>query len=141
MDDETTTFRPRPLYQALYTLPIPLALLILLDLLRTPAVEKWVVLTVIALAAAIAMPRGWARVRLEKDRLTLDMPLHQPRTVYLRQLIAVETSRRRWDTIILRYHPMDEQGRLDIANQEVLALVPLDQQYLLEERLRKVVGA
>lgn len=135
-----TTFRPPPLYQVLFTLPVLLVLLLAYDLWRSPRPEGVLMLGATIVLAFVTVPRAFGRVELANDRLTLHMPLHQPRSVHLRQLIAYEAAGRMWHTLLLRYHPMDEQGRLDIANQEYLTLVPLQDQYALEVQLQAIVG-
>lgn len=92
------------------------------------------------LLAAVTVPRAWAKVLLAGEELSLHVPLRRPRRVQLRQLISFESAGRWWGALLLRYHPMDERGRLDIANQEFLALVPLRDQYVLEQRLQAAVG-
>lgn len=134
------TFRPRPLFQAFYSAPLVLVVVFVYELLKAPTREAAVMLAAMIGVGLLTLPRAWARVTLAGDRLTLQVPFRRPRTVYLRQLIAVESTGRHWNTLILRYHPMNEQGQLDIASQEFLALVPLDRQSILEERLRAVVG-
>lgn len=134
------TFRPPPLYQALFTLPVLLILLLAYDLWRSPRPEGALMLGATVILALLTVPRALGRVELADDRLTLHMPLHKPRSLHLRQLIAYEAAGRMWDTLLLRYHPMDERGRLDIANQEYLTLVPLQDQSVLEAQLQAIVG-
>lgn len=138
--DPSIVFRPRPGFRILYLAPLLLMILFVIDALWRPNRESWLILGITAVVAILAVPRALARVTLEDDRLTQSIPLQRPKTIHLRQLISYENTGRRWNALILRYHPMDEQGRLDIANQEFLGLVPLDEQYLLEDRLREVVG-
>ncbi len=134
------TFRPSIIFRALYMAPPVLSIGLLIEAVRSPTSDTWLMLAIVLLVSALSVPRAWARVTLESDHLTLHMPLRRPRTVYLRQLISFERSERRWNTLLLRYHPMNEQGQLDIANQEILGLVPLAGQSALEERLQEVVG-
>ena len=136
----STTFRPPPLYQALFTLPVLLVALLAYDFLRSPQAEGALMLAGTVVLAFLAVPRALGRVDLADDRLILSIPLHRPRSVHLRQLIDYEATGRMWHTLLLRYHPMDERGRLDIANQEYLTLVPLQDQYILEEQLQAIVG-
>lgn len=140
MDTQLVVFRPKPIFQVLYTAPLLLLVLALVDLLRRPSPESWVILAIVLWVAWMATPRGWARVTLDAEQLTLHMPLRKPRSLAVRQLIDVETSGRFGQALLLRYHPLDQAGRLDIASEEFLGLAPLDRQYLLEERLRAVVG-
>lgn len=136
----STTFRPPPLYQALFTLPVLLVVLMAYDFLRSPQAEGALMLAATIVLAFLTVPRALSRVDLVNDLLTLNMPLRRPRSVHLRQLIDYEATGRMWHTLLLRYHPMDEQGRLDIASQEYLTLVPLQDQYILEEQLQEIVG-
>jgi hypothetical protein len=136
----STTFRPPPLYQALFTLPVLLVALLAYDFLRSPQAEGALMLAGTVVLAFLTVPRALGRVDLADDRLILSIPLHRPQSVHLRQLIDYEATGRMWHTLLLRYHPMDERGRLDIANQEYLTLVPLQDQYILEEQLQAIVG-
>ncbi len=140
MAGERTLLHPPPLYQALFTLPALLTVALLVDLIRQPTGESAVMVVACAALTLLTVPRGWASVALESDRVTLHMPLRRPVTVHLRQLIAYEVAGRGWHTLLLRYHPMDELGRLDIANQAFLSLVPLRDQFILEEQLAAVTG-
>ena len=127
-------------FKLLYSAPILLAVFLLYDLVRSPQPDTGLFLAVCLALSAITVPRAWARVILDEERLMLSMPLRRARMVQLRQLIAVERSQRLGHTLILSYHPIDERGRLDIANQEILGLVPLDRQDQLESQLRQIVG-
>lgn len=140
MNGNAQTFRPSPLFQVFYLAPILLAVVFLVAFVRQPTRENGVIVAAIVIVAILAVPRALARVTLEEDVLTLSMPLRQPRALRLRQLISVERSSRVGHALLLRYHPMDDRGRLDIAGEAFLGLVPLEEQYLLEERLRAVVG-
>jgi hypothetical protein len=128
------------MFQVIYLAPILLFLLFLVAFLRQPAPEGGLVLVVLAGLALLTVPRALTRVTVNGEKLVRAVPLRRPRTVYLRQLVAVERSSRLGHALLLRYHPMDEQGRVDIANEEFLGLVPLDDQFALEDRLQVVVG-
>lgn len=140
MDTGQTLFRPPPTYQFLFTLPALLSLAMLVELIRRPAGESAVMLIACVSLSLVTVPRGWASVTLSDDRVILRMPLRRPAAVHLRQLTGYEIAGRGWRTLLLRYHPVDDLGRLDIANQEFLSLVPLRDQYVLEERLEAVAG-
>lgn len=133
---EELKLRVKPGFQFFYTLPLLLALAIFVDALLTPAADKWLFLLLVLALAAISVPRGWSRVTLEGDQLTLHTPLRRPRAVDLRHLIAVEISPRLGQALVLRYHPADEQGRPDLHDEAFLGLPPLEQQTRLEDILR-----
>jgi hypothetical protein len=139
-DPDTLTFRPSRLLQVFYTAPVLLAVVLLIQQWRAPARDMWIVIAICLALGALAIPRAWTKVTLGRETLTLAMPLRRPRSLHLRQLIAVERSERMGHTLLLRYHPMDDQGRLDIANQEFMGLVPLEDQQILLERLETVTG-
>ena len=44
-----------------------------------------------------------------------------------------------WQALLLRYHPDNEQDQPSPAGEAVLALPPLQDQYLLEERIQAVL--
>ena len=133
-------FRVKSGFQFFYSLPVLLALAILVDALLAPAPDKWFFLLLVLALAAISVPRGWSKVTLEDDHLTLHTPLRRPRTVDLRHLTAYETSTRMGQTIFLRYHLADEHGRPGLTNEAVLGLPPLQDQAVLEEYLRNNYG-
>ena len=133
---EELKFRVKPGFQFFYTLPLLLALAIFVDALLAPTADKWLFLLLVLALAAISVPRGWSRVTLEGDRLTLHTPLRRPRAVDLRRLAAVEISPRLGQALVLRYHPADGQGRPDLHNEAILGLPPLEQQTRLEDILR-----
>lgn len=130
------TFRVKPSFQFLYTLPVLLALAILVDALSAPEPQKWLFLLLVLALAAIATPRGWSTVTLDGERLTLHTPLHRPRVVDLRHLLTLETSSRVGAALVLRYHPDDSHGQPDLTHEVVMGLPPLQDQALLEEHLR-----
>ncbi len=140
MASEQTLLRPPPAYQFLFTLPVLLSTALLIDLIRRPTAENAIMFMACVALTLITVPRGWASVAITGEHVTLRMPLHRPITVSLRQLVGYEVAGRGWRTLLLRYHPMDDRGRLDIANQQFLSLVPLRDQYVLEEQLQAVVG-
>ncbi len=129
-------FRVKPGFQFFYTLPVLLALAIFVDALLAPAANKWLFLLLVLALAAVSVPRGWSKVTLESDRLTLHMPLRRPRTVDLRHLAALETSPRVGQALVLRYHPADEHGRPDSHDEAILGLPSLEDQATLEDILR-----
>lgn len=138
---EKLTFRVKPGFQFFYTLPLLLALAIFVDALSAPAADKWLFLLLVLALAAVSVPRGWSRVTLEGDRLTLHTPLRRPRAIDLRQLTDLEISSRIGQAIVLRYHPDDPRGQPDLTSQAVLGLPPLEDQATLEEHLRNNYGA
>jgi hypothetical protein len=133
---EKLTFRVKPGFQFFYTLPVLLALAIFVDALFAPAADKWLFLLLVLILAAVSAPRGWSKVTLEGDRLTLHTPLRRPRAIDLHQVTDLETSSRIGQAIVLRYHPDDPRGRPDLASEAVLGLPPLEDQTTLEEYLR-----
>jgi hypothetical protein len=140
MSPDSQAFSTSLPFKLLYSVPVLLAVLFLYDFWRSSRPDALLFLGICLVLALVTVPRGWAQVVLTEDRLTLQMPLRRLRTVRLRQLAAVERSQRLGHALILFYHPVDERGRLDIANQEILGLVPLDRQDQLESQLRQVVG-
>jgi hypothetical protein len=135
-----SVFRVKPGFQFFYTLPVLLALAILVDALFAPAADKWLFLLLVLILAAISVPRGWSKVTLENSRLTLHTPLRRPRAIDLRQLTDLEISPRIGQAIVLRYHPDDPRGQPDLASEAVLGLPPLEDQATLEEHLRNYYG-
>lgn len=133
-------FRVKPGFQFYYTLPLLLALAIFVDAIFAPAADKWLFLLLVLALAAISVPRGWSRVTLEGDRLTLHTPLRRPRAVDLRQLTGLEISPRIGQAIVLHYHPDDPHGQPDLISEAVLGLPPLEDQAILEEHLRSDYG-
>lgn len=135
-----TVYRTNALFRVLYLLPALLAVAFALQAVRQPDLSNGLGFTLCLLLLAVSVPRALARVVVDDSQLRLEAPFRQPRNVYFRQLIAIERSSRLGNALLLRYHPMDERGRLDIANQQFLSLPPLEQQHLLEEQLRAIVG-
>jgi hypothetical protein len=133
------TFRVQPGFQFFYTLPVLLAAAVLVDALLAPAADKWLLLLLTLVIAAISVPRGWSKVAVKDGRLALYSPLRQPRTVDLRGLVGLEISPRLGRALVLRYCPVDEQGRPDPASEAVLGLPPLQDQTVLEERLQAAI--
>lgn len=127
-------------FQFLYLLPILLAVALAVDLVLNDRSSNWLFVIGALLLALVTVPRALARVELENELLSVSMPLRAPKQVHLRQLVGFERSGRMGRALILRYHPMDEQGRLDIANEDFLGLPPLEQQADLEARLIPVVS-
>lgn len=134
---DPTTFRIKPSYQFFYSLPVLLALAQTVDIILAPNRTKGLVLFLILIVALLSVPLAWTKVMLDRDRLIVQTPLRKPRSVELRQLVQFEQSSRRWHSLILRYHPIDEQGRMDRSSEAFLSLPPLEDQLALEERLRK----
>lgn len=137
---EPTTFRTKPSYQFFYSLPVLLALAQIVDIVIAPGRNKGLVLVLILIVALLSVPLAWTKVVLDRDRLILQTPLRKPRSVELRQLVQLEESSRRWHSLILRYHPVDERGRMDRNSEAFLHLPPLEDQPAFEEQLRKSVS-
>lgn len=139
--EERLELRVRPGFQFFYSLPLLLAVAILVDALAAPAADKWLFLLLVLALGAISLPRGWSRVTLEGQHLTLRAPLRRPRQLDLARLTTVDASPRLGQALLLRYHPDDPQGQPDLAREAVLALPPLQDQYLLEERARAALDS
>ncbi|MEI2693334.1 MAG: hypothetical protein V9H69_27890 [Anaerolineae bacterium] len=137
--EEPLELRVRPSFQFFYSLPLLLAAAILVDALLAPAADKWLFLLLVLALSAVSLPRGWSKVTLEGHRLTLHAPLRRPRPIDLRRLTAIESSPRLGQALLLRYHPDNEQDQPSPAGEAVLALPPLQDQYLLEERIQAVL--
>ena len=133
--NEPTTFRTKPSYQFFYSLPVLLALALVIDIIFAPDRNKGLVLVIVLIVALLTVPLAWTKVMLDRDRLTVQSPLRKPRAVDLRQLVQMEESSRLWHSLILRYHPVDKQGRMDRNSEAFLHLPPLEDQPAFEERL------
>ena len=129
-------FRVQPGFQFFYSLPVLLALAILVDALLAPAADKWLFLALVLAMSLISVPRGWSKVTLDDAQVTLITPLRRPRPVSLHRLAAFEPSQRLGRALLLRYYPDDAAGQPDPANEAVLGLPPLQDQFLLEEQLQ-----
>lgn len=139
-DQEPLSFPTSRTFQFLYLLPILLAVALVVDLLLNARTSNWAPLAFALLLAVFTVPRSLARVQLEDDLLSLHMPLKKPRQLALRQLVSFERSGRMGRALILRYHPLDDNGRIDSADELFLGLPPLEQQYDLEERLQAAIS-
>lgn len=141
-DESPTILRPPPALTALYSLPTLIVLVGVLSLVKQPTVVDSLFVVVALWVAWTAVPRGWSQVVLEGEQLTLRQPLHRPRTLQRRQVISGEmVGRWPWRVVLLRYHPMDERGRVDIANEEFLPLGPLQDADPVLEWLERKPGA
>lgn len=139
--DERLELRVRPSFQFFYSLPLLLAVAILVDALLAPAADKWLFLLLVLALGAVSLPRGWSKVTLEGHRLTVHAPLRRPRQLDLRRLATVDASPRLGQALLLRYHPDDPQGQPDLTREAVLALPPLQDQYLLEARVQAILDS
>lgn len=139
MSHDAEVYRVKPGFQFFYTLPVLLALAVFVDALLAPTPDKWFFLLLVLVLAAVSVPRGWSRVTVESQQLTLQTPLRRPRAVDLRRLTAVETSTRIGQALVLRYYPVDEHGRTDLTSDAVLGLPPLQDQWTLEAALQEAL--
>lgn len=139
-DPEPLRLQTSRSFQFLYLLPILLAVALLTDLVLNDRNSNWPLVVGALLLALVTVPRALARVDLEDERLSLSMPLRSPKRVYLRQVSGYERSGRVGRSLILRHHPLDEQGNLDSENEQFLGLPPLEQQTDLEARLESIVN-
>ena len=140
-DQEPLSFQTSRSFQFLYLLPILLAAALAVDLLLNARTSDWPPVILALLLAVYTVPRALARVDLDDQAFSLHMPLKKPRQVALRQLISFERSGRMGRALILRYHPMHDDGRIDIEEELFLGLPPLEQQYDLEERLQAAMSS
>ncbi|MEZ4767793.1 MAG: hypothetical protein R2844_05135 [Caldilineales bacterium] len=139
-DTDPLRFQTSRTFQFLYLLPILLAGALLVDLVVGGGASSWPLIIGALLLALFTVPRALARVDLEDGVLSLRMPLRKPQQVALRQLVSYERSGRIGRALILRYHPVDDAGRVNTADEMFLGLPPLEQQMDLEERLEAVVN-
>ncbi len=132
-------FRTSRSFQFLYLLPILLAAALIVDLILNGRSSNWPLIVGAFVLAVVTVPRALASVDLQDGLLSLHMPMRASKKVWLRQLVGFERSGRMGRSLILRYHPMDEQGRVDIASEQFLGLPPLEMQADLEAQLERVV--
>jgi len=140
MTTDLITLRTRALFVFLYTAPALLVLFLAYELAVNPNPERGLVLLLTVIVTALALPRAWARVLVAEDGLTLHMPLRRPRALFWRQIIGFETGGRLGNALVLRYHPLNSQGRPDPTTEQFLSLTPLERQDVLIERLEAATG-
>lgn len=126
-------------FQFLYLLPLLLAAALIVDLILNGRSSNWPLIVGAFVLAAVTVPRALASVDLQEGLLSLNMPLRAPKQVHLRQLVGFERSGRMGRSLILRYHPLNEQGLVDVASELFLGLPPLEMQADLEAQLERVV--
>lgn len=126
-------------FQFLYLLPLLLAAALIVDLILNGRSSNWPLIVGAFVLAAVTVPRALASVDLQEGLLSLNMPLRAPKQVQLRQLVGFERSGRMGRSLILRYHPLNEQGLVDVASELFLGLPPLEMQTDLEAQLERVV--
>lgn len=139
-DPEPLRFQTSRSFQFFYLLPILLAAALAVDLVLNARTSNWPLVIGALLLSAVTVPRALASVELEDARLSLIMPLRSAKRVDLRQVSGFERSGRVGRSLILRYHPLDEQGNLDSESEQFLGLPPLEQQADLEARLESIVN-
>jgi hypothetical protein len=94
----------------------------------------------IALGLLFWYGRGWgARVTLEARRLRLYRPLAADTVVEFRQLADVHAEGRFGQSILLHYHPLAADGRIELDEIRSLALPALLEQDALLETLTQQV--
>ncbi|MCB0234480.1 MAG: hypothetical protein KDG58_09700 [Anaerolineae bacterium] len=136
---EPLRFQTSRSFQFLYLLPILLAAALAVDLVLNGRSSNWPLIGGAIVLALVTVPRALARVDLQGDLLSLTMPLRAPKQVALDQLVGFERSGRMGRSLILRYHPMNEQGMADIASEQFLGLPPLEMQADLEAQLEQFI--
>ena len=139
-DGDALHFQTSRSFQFLYLLPILLAAALIVDLILNGRNSNWPLIIGAFVLAAVTVPRALASVDMKDDLLSLNMPLRAPKQVSMCQLVGFERSGRMGRSLILRYHPMDEQGLLDFASEQFLGLPPLEMQADLEAQLERVVS-
>ena len=136
---EPLRFQTSRSFQFLYLLPILLAAALAVDLVLNGRSSNWPLIGGAIVLALVTVPRALARVDLQGDLLSLTMPLRAPKQVALDQLVGFERSGRMGRSLILRYHPMNEQGIADITSEQFLGLPPLEMQADLEAQLEQFI--
>lgn len=131
------TYRAHPRYRLLALAAALLALLLAWDLRR--GVEPGGLLffgVALGLAAWYGREVG-SRVTLETRRLRLQRPLAADAVVEFRQLAGVSEEGRFGQSILLHYHPLAADGRIELEEIRSLALPALQEQAILLEILTK----
>ncbi|MEA3337119.1 MAG: hypothetical protein U9R25_14510 [Chloroflexota bacterium] len=140
MNTQAQIFRTSWGFRLLYLVPLLLVLLALVTQVKSPAQYGWLLVLLAIVFSVMTVPRALTKVIVDDESLVVNTPLRKSTVIYLRQLVSVERSPRVGHALLLRYHPMDERGRLDIANQEFKGLPPLEQQEQLLDLLKGAVG-
>lgn len=89
---------------------------------------------VVVLVSAVAMSLGsLAQATWEDDVLSYRLPLRPLRRLHRKQIIDVEVVGRRTRALLIRYHPLDERGRIDSGQEAFLNMTPLQDQMILRD--------
>lgn len=112
---EPVTFRAHRRYWLLAGAGYGVATLFARELLRAGSAPELVFFFIAALWIALWYTRSaLTTIGLSGQRLTFSPPLYGARTVDFRQLISVSQDGRLFDVLVVIYHPLQENGLLDL---------------------------
>jgi hypothetical protein len=127
-DPSAAVFKAHPRYRLFTLAAAALAALFVWDLRDGVEIGSAIFLAVcVGLALWYGRAMG-SRVEVTHDRVTLYAPLSAPATVEFRQLAGVSEEGRWTQAILLLYHPLADQGLLDLDEIRSLALPAVEEQ-------------
>jgi hypothetical protein len=135
-DSLINQYAPAPTYRFIFILCLGLALLFAWELWRVVTIGALLFL-LISLALALWAGRALtARVQLTANGLCRHSLLQTPHCVEFRQLVGVSEEGRFNLVLVLTYHPMLDNGLLDLDAIQTLMLPAVRQQETLLAQLR-----
>ncbi len=102
---------------------------------KNPNVISIIVFVGIVVIAVGMVFNAFARATYDGETLVYHVPLRPKLTIHRNQIIEVTLEGRRTRALVVGFHPRAEDGRIEVERGQYVNLVPLQDQWELQEYL------
>ena len=134
-DEFPVNYSPTPVFQFAALLLAAACIWLAYNVWQHPGVISIIVFVGVG-AITVGMVFGaFARATYDGETLYYRVPLRPKLTIHRNQIIEVTLEGRRTRALVVGFHPRTEDGRIELERAQYVNLVPLQDQWELQEYL------
>lgn len=134
-DEFPVCYSPTPIFQFAGFLLAIASIWLAYNVWQNPNIISIIVFVGVG-AITVGMVFGaFARATYDGETLVYRVPLRPQLTIHRKQIIEVTLEGRRTKALVVGFHPLDENGRIELERARYANLVPLQDQWELQEYL------
>ena len=135
LDELPVRYTPTPMFQFAAFLLAVASLWFAINVWGNPNVISIIVFVGVLMITVGMVFGAFARATYDGETLVYRVPLRPKLTIHRNQIIKVTLEGRRTRALVIGFHPRAEDGRIELERAEYVNLVPLQDQWDLQERL------
>ncbi|NOX63605.1 MAG: hypothetical protein GXP42_16905 [Chloroflexi bacterium] len=140
MHNTSRTYKPTPTYAIGALILTAAAVWLGVQFWREPEILLGIFFAGVAIVALSMLTGLFARVEFDGQTLTYRSILRSGHRIDLTQIDSVSLEGRRTRALVIMYHPLDKEKRIDVERLKFINMPPLQNQEDLYERLMEALG-